>query len=56
MSADWEIFWVAIQDVCCVVVCSECMDLLRELDAPVKYIVLPSHAYEHKVLGAACLN
>ena len=36
------------------VFCSECMDLLRELGAPVKYIVLPSHAYEHKVRGASC--
>ena len=33
----------------CILFCSECMDLLRELNAPVKYIVLPSHAYEHKV-------
>jgi hypothetical protein len=29
--------------------CSECQDLLRGLGAPVRYIVLPSHAYEHKV-------
>jgi hypothetical protein len=28
---------------------SECLELLRELDAPVEYLVLPSHAYEHKV-------
>ena len=28
---------------------SECLGLLRELGAPVCFIVLPSHAYEHKV-------
>lgn len=27
----------------------ECLRLLRELDAPVEYIVLPTFAYEHKV-------
>eukprot|EP00775_Hariotina_reticulata_P008698 gene8698-8879_t len=27
----------------------ECLNLLRELDAPVEYIVLPTFAYEHKV-------
>ncbi|CAL5224815.1 g7564 [Coccomyxa viridis] len=27
----------------------ECMDLLLELDRPVRYIVLTTHAYEHKV-------
>ena len=34
----------------------ECMDLLAELDADVKYIVLGSAAYEHKVcsLGQSC--
>ena len=26
----------------------ECLRLLRELDAPVKYIVLPTSAVEHK--------
>ena len=25
------------------------MDLLLELDAPVEYIILTTHAYEHKV-------
>jgi hypothetical protein len=25
------------------------MDLLLELDRPVKYIILTTHAYEHKV-------
>ncbi|KAG2498386.1 hypothetical protein HYH03_003645 [Edaphochlamys debaryana] len=28
---------------------SECLRLLKELDAPVEYIVLPTFAYEHKV-------
>lgn len=37
----------------------ECLRLLRELDAPVKYIVLPTSAVEHKVralqrCGAPC--
>ncbi|EIE23551.1 hypothetical protein COCSUDRAFT_28911 [Coccomyxa subellipsoidea C-169] len=32
---------------------SECLGLLRELEAPVEYIVLPSHAYEHKVFVPA---
>lgn len=27
----------------------ECLHLLRELDAPIEYIVLPTFAYEHKV-------
>lgn len=27
----------------------ECIQLLRELDAPVEYIVLPTFAYEHKI-------
>lgn len=27
----------------------ECISLLKELDAPVEYIVLPTFAYEHKV-------
>lgn len=31
----------------------ECMDLLAELDADVKYIVLGSAAYEHKVCSLA---
>ena len=29
--------------------CRECMDLLLELGAPVEYIILTTHAYEHKV-------
>lgn len=28
---------------------AECMRLLKELDAPVEYIVLPTFAYEHKI-------
>ena len=27
----------------------ECLRLVRELDAPVKYVVLPTSAVEHKV-------
>jgi hypothetical protein len=27
----------------------ECINLLKELGAPVEYIVLPTFAYEHKV-------
>eukprot|EP00878_Enallax_costatus_P007051 GHUV01007390.1.p1 GENE.GHUV01007390.1~~GHUV01007390.1.p1 ORF type:complete len:359 (+),score=32.26 GHUV01007390.1:261-1337(+) len=27
----------------------ECLNLLKDLDAPVEYIVLPTYAYEHKV-------
>ena len=27
----------------------QCIRMLRELDAPVEYIVLPTYAYEHKV-------
>ncbi|WIA12372.1 hypothetical protein OEZ85_012420 [Tetradesmus obliquus] len=30
----------------------ECINLLKELDAPVEYIVLPTFAYEHKVFVA----
>jgi hypothetical protein len=30
----------------------ECMNLLKELGAPVEYIVLPTFAYEHKVFVA----
>ena len=30
----------------------ECMALLKELDAPVKYIILTTHAYEHKIFIA----
>ena len=29
--------------------CRECIDLLKELDAPVKHIILTTHAYEHKI-------
>ena len=32
-----------------IALCRECMDLLLELDAPVEYIILTTHAYEHKV-------
>ena len=32
-----------------ITLCRECMDLLLELDAPVEYIILTTHAYEHKV-------
>ena len=35
------------KDICCI--CRECMDLLKELDAPVKHIILTTHAYEHKI-------
>lgn len=28
---------------------AECLRLIKELDAPVEYIVLPTFAYEHKV-------
>ncbi len=28
---------------------AECLALLKELDAPVEYIVLPTFAYEHKI-------
>ena len=28
---------------------SECLRLLKELDAPVEYIILPTFAYEHKI-------
>jgi hypothetical protein len=27
----------------------ECMHLVKELDAPVKHIILTTHAYEHKI-------
>ena len=27
----------------------ECLRLLKELDAPVEYIILPTFAYEHKI-------
>lgn len=32
--------------------CRECIDLLKELDAPVKHIIVTTHAYEHKVFIA----
>eukprot|EP00898_Chlorokybus_atmophyticus_P005419 jgi/Chlat1/5879/Chrsp4S06390 len=31
---------------------AECIQLLKELDAPVEYIVLPTFAYEHKIFVA----
>ena len=34
------------------VLCRECIDLMKELEAPVKHIVLTTHAYEHKVFIA----
>ena len=33
-------------------ICRECIDLLKELDAPVKHIILTTHAYEHKIFIA----
>lgn len=35
-----------------VVICRECIDLLKELETPVKHIILTTHAYEHKVFIA----
>ncbi len=35
-----------------VVLCRECLDLLKELGGSVKHIVLTTHAYEHKVFVA----
>lgn len=35
--------------VCPVLCVQECINLIKELDAPVEYIVLPTFAYEHKV-------
>ena len=29
--------------------CRECVALLKELEAPVKHILLTTHAYEHKI-------
>jgi hypothetical protein len=33
-------------------ICRECMQLIKELQSPVVCIVLPTHAYEHKILIA----
>ena len=32
--------------------CRECVALVKELGAPVEFIVLPTFAYEHKVFVA----
>ena len=32
--------------------CRECVALIKELGAPVEFIVLPTFAYEHKVFVA----
>ena len=36
----------------CAGICRECVDLLKELNAPVKHIILTTHAYEHKIFIA----
>ena len=46
-----------VTEECCrcfyhVGMCRECIDLLKELDAPVKHIIVTTHAYEHKVFIA----
>jgi len=48
-DAKFGVLILCAQSCMTVVACRECMDLLLELDRPVRYIVLTTHAYEHKV-------
>ncbi len=41
--------WTDLKAFQSAIPCRECMDLLLELDRPVRYIFLTTHAYEHKV-------